>query len=240
MKKIIKSPIAWVVAVLAVLVLLGVATPVFDFWFRWSRFNCRCEEVDIATGRLRFTRYRLYRKVSDEIRPSALSACLPEEMIAGAKPDWQRVNTFSPGVNHSPHHAFHGAIYQLHELAEIWEDREWYDFPENLKRQSALHVLALWQFSHDDVLARKYIFELGKIRDSDKKNRIFAALPTLNMPLTETRGGRVIRTVFYPDGMPMSRMEGYMDATGAFVSDGKRDDFPEAGESADGEKPSLR
>ena len=227
MKGIIKRPIALAVATLAVVAALATMTPLFDFWFRWSPINCRYEEVDIATGRLRFTRYCLYRKVSEEIRPSALSACLPEEVIASATPQWHRVNTFSPGLNHSPHHAFHGAIFQIQELERIWNDREFYGFPDELRRQSAQHVLALWRFSLDDGLACKYIRALAKISDPDDRTRILSALPNLNMPLTESRDGRATVTVFYPDGSPMRRIDGHLDAAGKHVGDGVCHDFPE-------------
>lgn len=96
------------------------------------------------TGQLRFTRYLLFCKVSERIKPSPLSKILSPDMIDDTTPKWYRVNTFSPGVYHSPHYIFHSAIYQIHTLERIWEMSEIYDFPQDLKKQTALHVLALW------------------------------------------------------------------------------------------------
>lgn len=108
----------------------------------WTPLNCRYEDVDIRSGRIRHTRYLLYCRISDRIASTALSdALLPTDFDA-ASPDWRRVNTFSPGVRHSPHHEFHGAISQMEMLRTLCDLVE---FTPDARRQSALRLLTTWQ-----------------------------------------------------------------------------------------------
>lgn len=204
--------------VLALAVCIGhLAMSIF---FPWSPLNCRHQDVDITTGRLRFTRYLLFCKVSERIEPSTLSQALPPDVVAAATPEWHRVNTFSPGVHHSPHYIFHSAIYQIHILDDIWKMPEFYDLPEELRKQTALHVLALWQHSGNDSLADDYIRGLNDLMEEDKRQKILSVLPTLTMPRIETNGTEVTRTVFFPNGQSMDRIHGYVDSTGKFVRHG--------------------
>jgi len=213
----VKRSITWTIVALAVLAVLLLIIPMF---VPWSPFNCRHEEVDITTGRLRFTRYILFCKVSERIEPSPLSEALPRDMIAATTPEWHRVNTFSPGVHHSPHYIFHGAIHQIRTLESIWGMSEVYGFPEDLKEQTAVHVLALWQHNGSDSLAGDYIHGLCDLMDEEKRQQILTALPTLAMPLVETNGTEVTRTVFFPNGQTMDRIQGYLDPSGRFIRHG--------------------
>ena len=173
--------------------------------------------MDIKTGRLRFTRYLAFCKVSERVVDSTLSLVLPREMVAASKPEWRRVNTFSPGVRHSPHHGFHGAISQIRLLALIWEASA---VEDPIKRKLALHVLALWQYDGSDRLVDRYFDGLNDVYDGSKKERILRSLATLEMPLDRIEGDRVVRTVFYPDGSPMERVRGVLDSDGHLVRHG--------------------
>ena len=213
-----RRPIVWaIVAVVALAVLLLV----FPIFAPWTPLNCQHQDVDIMTGRLRFTRYLLFRKVSERVEDSSLSKVLPADMVTAAGPQWRRVNTFSPGFSSSPHYAFHGAINQICTLSDIWERSEVYGFPDDMKQRTALHILALWQHSEDDYLARDYILcLLYDLIDESKRKQILKALPTLEMPLVETNGSQVIRTVFYPNGEAMDRIHGFANAHGDFIRHG--------------------
>jgi hypothetical protein len=107
----------------------------------WSPLNCKYEDVDIHTGRIRTTRMLVWLKVSERIEDSALTKALAAEDVLGTEPEWRRVNTLSPGIGNSPHYAFHGAISQIGELESFWES-----FPLNpqMKRETALTVLSIW------------------------------------------------------------------------------------------------
>ncbi len=60
--------------------------------FQWSRLNCRYEDVDINTGRIRYTRYLLFCPLGSRIEETWLSRASQE---SSDSPDWHRVNTFS-------------------------------------------------------------------------------------------------------------------------------------------------
>jgi hypothetical protein len=141
-------------------------------------------------------------------------------MIGSATPEWHRVNTFSPGVRHSPHYIFHSAIHQIHTLAGIWEISEMYGLTEKLRKQTALHVLALWQHSGNDSLAGDYIQGLYELMEEGKRQQILSALPTLKMPVVQTNDSEIIRTVFFPNGQPMDRIHGHLDSSGDFIRHG--------------------
>ena len=100
-----------IVCLLVVVLLIG-SSPLFP----WTPFNCWHEDVDINTGKIRYSRYLLFYCVKTEIRDSPLSLALLPQERNGVTPDWRRVNTFSPGRRVSPHHMFHGAFYQIREL----------------------------------------------------------------------------------------------------------------------------
>ena len=201
-------------ATITAMAVLMLVVPVF---VPWTPLNCRHQEVDIMSGRLRFTRYLLFCKVSERIEDSPISKELPEDAVAPAVPEWHRVNTFSPGVHHSPHYIFHSAIYQIHALAGIWEMSE---LPKDLRRQTAVHVLALWQHSGSDSLANEYIYVLKKLMQDDKRQQTLTTLPSLRMPLTETNGSEVVQTVFFPNGQAMDRIHGYVNESGSFIRHG--------------------
>ena len=81
--------------------------------FVWSPLNCGHEEVDINTGRVRHTKYFLFYQIGDRTEDTWVSRASSK---SNKSPDWHRVNTFSPGVGHSPHYNFHGAIHQITTL----------------------------------------------------------------------------------------------------------------------------
>lgn len=71
-----------------------------------------------------------------------------------AEPDWQLVNTFAPGIGHSPHYRYHGAITQGQMLAACWRIAS---FTPAARRESALRLLALWQRKTGYRAARPYV-----------------------------------------------------------------------------------
>jgi hypothetical protein len=201
-------------------VILSVAIFVVPMFVPWNPINCRHEDVDITSGRMRYTRYLLFCKVSERIEDSPLTKVLALERSATRPPDWRRVNTFSPGVHHSPHYAFHSASFQILNLAGIWEmaGGDW--FTEEMRRKTALDILALWQHSGSDSMASDYIRCLSDLTGDTKPERLLAELTKVRMPLIETNGAELAQTVFFPNGQPMDRVCGYVDKSGNFVRHG--------------------
>jgi hypothetical protein len=207
-------------AVLIILVLVAIL--IIPIFAPWTPINCRHQDVDIRTGRVREMRYLLYCKMSDYIKESPISNALPKDFVENAEPEWHRVNTLSPGVHHSPHYIFHSALFQMHSLASIWNMNE---LPDILREKTAFHLLALWQYAGDDSLADEYLswfLCFNDFSDPEKREKLMQNLDTLKMPRIETNGNHVIKTFFFPNGQPMEWCEGYSNSIGGFVLDGYR------------------
>jgi hypothetical protein len=131
----------WLLPLLVIIALIvwlsGIFTP-------WSHVNCWTDSIDINTGRIRHERFFLYCCVSDTTQDSPLTQALTPADLAGALPTWHPVVTLSPGVHHSPHYAFHGAIAQVRILQMYWELGQ---FSADAKHASARHLLACWKTS---------------------------------------------------------------------------------------------
>jgi len=82
-------------------------------------------------------------KVSEKVVETPLSIVLEGEVIdvADIEP-WHRVNTFSPGLRHSPHYLFHGALSQIQKMDVICDLN--HAGPEK-RREIAENILRLWQ-----------------------------------------------------------------------------------------------
>lgn len=170
----------------------------------WTKLNCTDQEMDINSGRLRFSRYVLFCRVSQRIEDSPLSTALPPDAHPRGYPEWQHVNRFSPGVHHSPHFAFHSGIFQIRSLVDAWEMLR---LTPNLRQRTALHVLALWKHEGRDSLASRYITELSNLEGNSRREGYILKLETLEMPKLETNGSVVAQTVFFPSGQPLDRFE---------------------------------
>jgi hypothetical protein len=156
-------------------------------------------------------------KISEHVEETALSEALPPAKLQGVRPDWRPVNRFSPGIRHSPHYGFHGAIHQIRTLSLIWEASE---ADQSVKAKTALHILALWQNAGSYSLAARYLDGLADLTDKSKKEKLIQSVQRMEMPLDRVEGKLVIRSFFYPDGSPLERYQGYFDASGKFVRDG--------------------
>lgn len=149
-----KKRIRWIV--------LGVIVPALTFLFlvsgvfQWSPLNCWHDDVDITTGRVRHTRYLLFCQIGDRIEDTWISRAAG---ASNALPDWQRVNTFSPGVRYSPHYRYHGAINQI-QTAELADAMITFD-PE-ARSKVANNLLRLWQNSGSDISADEYVEKVAQ------------------------------------------------------------------------------
>jgi len=122
-------------------------------FFQWSPLNCWHEDMDIRTGRIRYTRYLFRCKVNERVMDSELTKALPPDAVECVEPDWHRVNTFSPGVHYSPHYRYHGAIHTIRMLKDAWERAS---FSAEARRRCAETVLELWQSDGGYHMAKRY------------------------------------------------------------------------------------
>lgn len=137
----------------------------------WSPINCWHHDVDIHSGRIRYTRYFVYLPVVKRVEESPLSRALAEGGVSNGTPDWRRVMTLSPGVHNSPHYLFHSAMAQMRELETLWQMG---GFAHEARRSSARQVLQLWQKGQSDAAAQPYLHEVGNLaaRSNPEHNAI--------------------------------------------------------------------
>jgi hypothetical protein len=183
----------------------------------YSPLNHRDTEVDIRAGRIRHSRSLAFLPLSDRVTDSVITKALPPEFVARTKPEWHTVNSFSPGSSYSAHFAFHGAESQIDMLESIWSGSS---LEPGLREKTARQVLALWQEDGGYFPVNYFLNRLYDLTSPTKRDALVESLRALEIPRVEKRGGRVIRTYYYPDGKPMERYEGYLNDSGSFVKDG--------------------
>lgn len=128
-------------------------------FFPWTPVNCEHQEIDLLTGRARFIQMRFFVPISTRYEHTPISEALGISNIDSPTGDWKRVNTFSPGVQHSPHYRHHGALSQANNLGLMWQVTE---FADEARRESASTVMRLWRDSGGDSGAREFLYRLGE------------------------------------------------------------------------------
>jgi hypothetical protein len=141
--------------------------------FPWSGVNCWQNDIDITSGRIRQTRYLLWIPVERSVWDSALTRAVSPATTTDSSADWQPVVTLSPGLHHSPHHRFHGAIHQIRELEFCWESGK---MTPAARKKTAGKVLRLWQQNLNYFQATEYIQAVWeRARDAEKTGRAIDA-----------------------------------------------------------------
>jgi hypothetical protein len=141
--------------------------------FPWSGVNCWQSDVDIRSGRIRQTRYLLWVPVQRTVRDSALTRAVPPAETTGLRPEWHAVVTLSPGLHHSPHYVFHGAIHQIRELELCWEFGK---MTPAARAKTARNLLRLWQQNHSHMRATDYLQALQeRALDAKKTGNVIDA-----------------------------------------------------------------
>ena len=82
---------------IVIIILLMIFIIIYPAIFTWSPMCCRYEDVDINTGRIRYTRYLLYCKISEKVKNSTLTEPIGV-FDEDTQPNWKNVNDFSPTV----------------------------------------------------------------------------------------------------------------------------------------------
>jgi hypothetical protein len=137
--------------------------------FPWSGVNCWENEVDIQSGRIRYTRYLLWLPIDQSIHNSALTEALSAEERTDTHAEWHPVVTLSPRVHHSPHYRFHAALFQIRELELCWDYGK---FTPAARRASGNRILQLWRETGSDSRAKEYIRAIGALAvDAVKEGR---------------------------------------------------------------------
>lgn len=138
--------------------------------FPWSSVNCWQDDIDINSGRIRHTQFLLWMPVSRSVQDSALTNALFPEERTGSGANWHPVVTVSPGLHHSPHYQFGGTITQIQDLEICWEVGK---MTPAARRETARHVLGLWQQTGNYGRAGEYIQSVWeRAREAEKKEKV--------------------------------------------------------------------
>lgn len=143
------------------LVIFFSLTPLFLLSFAGllpsSTVNCWRYEIDLSSGKIRYTRYIAFVPVAQHIEQTAISL-VSNSLPARSHSDWVLVLTGSPGFQkHSSDEVFKDAFQQIKELERIWELGE---ITQEDRRITATKVLELWQQGRNPNLARTYLDQL--------------------------------------------------------------------------------
>lgn len=123
----------------------------------WSPINCRRQDIDLDTGRARYTRMLYWLPISTEIKHTPISKALGITDLESRQGDWRRVNTFSAGVRHSPHYFYHSALSQAQTLGAMWEVQQ---YTPEAQKETAARILNLWKRRGRDSGANDYLSTL--------------------------------------------------------------------------------
>jgi hypothetical protein len=133
--------------------------------FPWSGLNCWTTEIDVYSGRSRFTRYLYWIPIKRSFLDTALTKEFTPEDLSGLPSEWHPVYTGSPRIHHSPHHVYHGALSQIRDLEDFWKRT---GANEELRRSNTIQFLRLWQKG----VARDAQQFLDKIQEDASTNEI--------------------------------------------------------------------
>jgi hypothetical protein len=137
-----KKPLIIIIGVI-LLLLVAFCLSLAGF-FPWSRINCSTTDIELCSGRTRYTRYLFWIPVERTVSASALTKELSPKDLPGSQCEWQPVVTLSPRVRHSPHYVYHSALSQIRDLESIWKAKR---IPKESRRADAIRLLRLWQKS---------------------------------------------------------------------------------------------
>jgi hypothetical protein len=149
----------WITFILAIMLgILFLAPFIVPVFIPWSAINCKCHEINIKTGQVRYSRCLWYITISEKVEDTTLSRAMRGNSIdvADIQP-WQRVNTFSPFMDYSPHYIFHSAISQISIIDQFTSMGK---FTPEQKQEIAEEILTAWQKSGSDDGAEKIISRL--------------------------------------------------------------------------------
>jgi hypothetical protein len=160
MRTILLNPKRWsvrtlrVVGVLVALLLLSCSGLLPPQWILgWE------DDVDIHSGRVRHACLVFCIPIVRYSVDSSLTNVLPEAERNATPPAWRTVMFVSPFVGISQHYAFHLAIGQINDLKRVWEKQA---FAPECRRESARHLLRLWQRDENYFAADLYLLSLKK------------------------------------------------------------------------------
>ena len=143
--------IRWCLIVLALLVALPFIVPLFS---SWSRINVTESEIDLLSGRVRRTVYLYWLNVGESYYDTPLSKELHNGQLCNSEGTWVPYGSSGIYVKHSPHYAYHGALFQAKQLEMIWVMNE---TETSQRKKQGSELLGLWRSNNSDEEGGDYI-----------------------------------------------------------------------------------
>ena len=148
---------AWI-AVSLMLALASTFIP--ELFSPWSRLSCWDDSIDITSGRYRCEHYLFFTKWDDRIEETPLSKAYRELIGDPPAPVWHVDSTFAPGMHHSPHYRYHGALSSAEQLTEAFDRTP---FDREAKRVAVKTFLELLQTGDSILKAVRYASEVASL-----------------------------------------------------------------------------
>jgi len=120
----------------------------------FDHLNAELQEIDINSGKARFTRFVLYLPVSQAEKETVVSRLLSGPTQAPS--EWHSVNLFTAGSRISPHYRFHGALSQINRLEAALQNS---NMTEEDMELYARRVVKAWKDEGDYFAAGAIIEE---------------------------------------------------------------------------------
>ncbi|MHC4742260.1 MAG: hypothetical protein ACYS8Z_10125 [Planctomycetota bacterium] len=144
--------------IISAVILVGLLLAAVGIYYfsGYSRIKCWTQEIDINSGRTRYTHYLFWKVTEQEISPTWMSQLLnkaDEEIV----PNWHLVAALSPGTPHSPHFAFHSAIADIDTAKKVFD---LYDIPRDRQVALAEEIRSSWNRTGNDAEAHGLITQL--------------------------------------------------------------------------------
>jgi hypothetical protein len=131
--------------------LIGPRLPKLLIWTRWS---CTHEWFDVTAGQIKVEDWAYFRKRGETIKDSPFTELYRELIGEPPDPDWRLMNTFSPGVRHSPHYIYHTVYVDVVYILRLFDHAE---FKEEAKREIIQTVARMWPEEDHWSLTRDYL-----------------------------------------------------------------------------------
>jgi len=113
----------------------------------WSGMWCEYQDVDINTGRIRYTRNFWHRKTSERIERTLITEALSKDFLANSTSEWKRVYTIPFIIGISPSYLYHSAILRIRTIERDWETNS---ISRGEQQEIAKKVIKYWHENKRD------------------------------------------------------------------------------------------
>ncbi|MBI5723004.1 MAG: hypothetical protein HZA50_03520 [Planctomycetes bacterium] len=169
----------------------------------WSRLYNEEQELDLYSGKARFTHHVLYFQTRQDVSETVLSHATSQGGDQPTNEKWVKVNVFGFGFRQSPHFIYHGAFGQIAELEKYWDLG---NFDVASRAKTARQLLMVWREGGCYSAAREY-FELLMKGIRSRPDGQPTTVGDVSDDLADraiTAYNKTLRTTTSPDSIPVT------------------------------------